>query len=102
MREINQTEFQELSSPILKPIPSYLQKLEQSLSHIWLMGIERIDDKTIEDWQQLSYRGQELGLTYLTEKCNSVLSELKATNSLNESIETILELTVLSVIARSM
>ena len=102
---ITQTQFEESPSLNLDPLQYYLQQLKQALSDLWLIGIERIDAKTIQDWEQLSQLGEELGLVHMTTKCDRVLGELRAGFSRLDNREllakTILEITVLIQIASS-
>ena len=63
----------------LDPLREYLQQLERVISDFWLLGIARIDSKTINDWEQLSQLGKDLGLVYLTGKCERVLNLLGTT-----------------------
>ncbi|MEM7592702.1 MAG: hypothetical protein AAF383_14480 [Cyanobacteria bacterium P01_A01_bin.83] len=104
-RQVNQ-----FSAVNFDPLQEYLQQLERVLSDFWLLGIARIDAKTIADWEKLGQLGRKLGLVYMTDKCDRVLEELHAESQRRREEESwemnngfiagiILELTVLTQIS---
>jgi hypothetical protein len=74
----------EASVPILEPLQYYLEQLESTLSDLCAIGIEKIDFKTIDDWQKIKLFGEQLGLRYLTNKCTRLLDCLYEVNRQNE------------------
>jgi hypothetical protein len=58
------------TSTVKSPISTYLQELSAALQELWLIGLERADNRHLQQWQHLSQQGSEIGFCRLLQPIN--------------------------------